>query len=218
MSSTPSTPSLTALVKTSYQFEGHHLTQVEYQGQPCWIAREVGAALGYDKGGGRFSQKITSAWAAEFTDGQDYHRLSGPELASLAALLDAPESGASRHGGLRYQILLLTESGVWLGCILSRKPAGRRLRRWLATEVLPQLRQTGSYGLDAPPPPAAPPACLPADLSTMAPEDRWWRVQALREVTAQQHALRLIDAEALRFRYDLIASLAGGVPLGVCRG
>jgi hypothetical protein len=57
----------------------------------------------------------------------------------------ADDSGIVSPFGLRTRnLILLTEQGVWTACLLSRKPAGRRLRRWLADEVLPSLARSQS--------------------------------------------------------------------------
>ena len=41
--------------------------------------------------------------------------------------------------------MLLTESGVVIATTLSRKPAGRRMRRWLADDVMPQIVRDGHF-------------------------------------------------------------------------
>lgn len=42
-------------------------------------------------------------------------------------------------------ITLIFESGLWLLCQNSTKPVGKKLRRWLADEVLPSISRTGKY-------------------------------------------------------------------------
>jgi prophage antirepressor-like protein len=41
-------------------------------------------------------------------------------------------------------MLVCFEPGVYMARTKTNKPAGKRLRRWLVSEVLPQLRETGS--------------------------------------------------------------------------
>jgi anti-repressor protein len=48
-------------------------------------------------------------------------------------------------GTNRYQTFF-TEPGMYHVIRNSRKPAGKRLRRWVDHEVLPSIRRTGSYG------------------------------------------------------------------------
>lgn len=127
---------------------GHDLTTLHYKGQPCWIAQEIGQVLEYSSNGSKLTNKITQDWASEMIEGEDYHKLEGEELAEIKAALDQlpPESGGSSpvHPYAR-NLLLLTEQGVYLACIKTNKPAGITLRRWLASEVLPALRATGTY-------------------------------------------------------------------------
>ena len=97
--------------------------------------------------------KITGEWSGEFIEGVDFVRLTGKELAAVKAVLnevpesgrsknnDSPESGESKRGGAQ-SMLLLTRDGLNLALMKTRKPAGIRMRRWLASEVLPAL-QTG---------------------------------------------------------------------------
>jgi hypothetical protein len=44
-------------------FEGRALTTLTYKGRPAWIAREVGAVMGYSHGGKRLANKITGDWS-----------------------------------------------------------------------------------------------------------------------------------------------------------
>lgn len=43
------------------------------------------------------------------------------------------------------EVLMLTESGLWKIIIQSSKPIGIKTRHWLATEVLPSIREKGYY-------------------------------------------------------------------------
>jgi prophage antirepressor-like protein len=92
----------------------------------------VGAALGYDKDGGELVGMISGEWKAEFTD-KDRLVLSGKKLKEFKALTDVDgKSPSSRAPSL----MLLTESGVVIATTISRKPAGTRMRRWLADDVI----------------------------------------------------------------------------------
>lgn len=127
---------------------GHTLTTLYYRGKLCWIAQEIGQALGYSKNGSRLSEKIASEWAEEVIEGEDFFKVEGEELAGLRAMLadDPTDSvGSSPLNPKTARLLLLTEQGTYLACIKSNKPAGVQLRRWLVSEVLPALRATGSY-------------------------------------------------------------------------
>ena len=128
---------------------GHDLNAITYKDQPCWIAQEIGQVLEYSSNGSKLTNKITQDWASEMIEGVDYHKIEGQELAELRDAMSqfaSPESGdANLIGPKTRHLLLLTEQGIHLACIKSNKPVGVQLRRWLASEVLPSLRQTGTY-------------------------------------------------------------------------
>lgn len=131
----------------SFDFDGEPLQVLDLNGKPTWVAREVGRALGYEDDGYSLVKMINRNWRDEFEEGRDFSIAKGDDLSPL----NNSEDLTSPRGHL-----VLFESGFYLACILSRKPAGRRLRRWLADEVLPSIRQTGAYG-----DPAAPAAQRP---------------------------------------------------------
>jgi prophage antirepressor-like protein len=134
------------LLTSSHVFDGQPLTTVLLDGRPVWVARDVGRVLGYSEDGKGLVQMLSSNWAEEFEQGTHVLRLEGEVLKDFDAVSsEGGEFSTSPRGGGRRSLLVLTEAGVWLACVLSRKETGRRLRRWLSTEVLPALRQTGTY-------------------------------------------------------------------------
>lgn len=138
-------------VEAPRDFEEHPVSTVELvvdgRLQPTWPARQVSIALGYADAH-RVPAMVTGDWSDELDEGRDFVVLTGEALA--AAKRAAPDLVDPRAPSL----MLLTESGVNLVAILTRQPAGKRLRRWLAEEVLPTLRRTGA--------PVATPASSPA--------------------------------------------------------
>lgn len=117
-----------------------------HKGREVWIAQEIGAALGYEDPK-YFTNKINSEWAERFRAEKDAFKVEGEELADLKRLVgDSPTSGSDPIIHPRTpSLLLLTESGVFLACALAKTEAGDRFRWWLADEVLPSIRRTGSY-------------------------------------------------------------------------
>jgi prophage antirepressor-like protein len=127
---------LQTIVKT---FQGRALTTIMYKGRPCWIAREVGAVLGYEQEGRRFVTQVCKEWADEFLPGTDSAVLEEQELRDLKELCTAAVHGFTSS------LLVLFESGLYLALAKTSKPAGKALRRFLADEVLPQIARDGSY-------------------------------------------------------------------------
>jgi hypothetical protein len=68
------------------EFEGHKLTVLERDGRPYWIAREVGAAMGYEDGS-KLVDQIGDEWSDEFIEGTDFTRVSGRALAEVKSVL-----------------------------------------------------------------------------------------------------------------------------------
>ncbi|MCI5040020.1 MAG: Bro-N domain-containing protein [Donghicola eburneus] len=67
---------------------------------------------------------------------------------SSLALLDEDERGVYTMDTLGGQqdMTIVSEAGVYRLVFRSRKPVAERFKRWLAHEVIPAIRQTGSYG------------------------------------------------------------------------
>lgn len=51
--------------------------------------------------------------------------------------------------GRRQQMTIINEPGTYSLILRSRKPEARAIKRWVTHEVLPQIRKTGSYGIQA---------------------------------------------------------------------
>jgi prophage antirepressor-like protein len=136
-----------ALGPFTSQFSGQDITTVFWNGRPCWTAKDIGRALGYGRNGLKLGQRITQDWRHEFIEENDFVLIQGENLVAFKKLLEVvPDSGTT----LAPRLLVFFETGLNLVCIKTRKPAGQHLRRWLASEVLPQLRETGSYELGQP--------------------------------------------------------------------
>ena len=125
----------------THTFEGKPLVTITWQGRPAWIARHIGARLGYHADGKRFPNSILGEWKDEFIEGKDYTVLTGDDLAAFKELPGAEGIAANTNNSL----LVLFESGVHLALIKTRKKLGKDLRQFLAREVMPQLVRTGAY-------------------------------------------------------------------------
>ena len=124
-----------------HDFEGEPLLTFHWQGRPCWVARHIAMRIGYKNGGKRLPNKILTDWAGEFIEGHDYTLLVGDELAAFNRDLPPDSDGPVGRGSL----CLLFEPGVFLVLAKTELPAGKRLRRFLVDEVLPQVARRGTY-------------------------------------------------------------------------
>lgn len=110
----------------SFGFEGNSVrVMMDEKGEPWWVARDVCNALGIEK----------------------------PQNAY--ARLDDDEKGACSTGTLSntsvetsggpQDVMMINESGLYSLILGSRKPAAKRFKKWVTSEVLPSIRKTGSY-------------------------------------------------------------------------
>lgn len=64
-----------------------------------------------------------------------------------ASRLDDDERGLHtvKAGGMDQEVNVISESGLYSLTLTSRKPAARRFKKWVTSEVLPTIRRTGRY-------------------------------------------------------------------------
>ena len=93
-----------------------------------FVAKDVLKSLGYaeDYNPSRALQSVPEEWKGV----QRMHTLGGEQ-----------------------DMLILTEQGLYFFLCRSDKPTARPFQKWLAGEVLPSIRRTGSYSLPTTPPP-----------------------------------------------------------------
>jgi prophage antirepressor-like protein len=138
---------MNAVIPHLHEFEGQTLATFTWRGRPCWVARHIGARVGYAQAGKRLPNLILKNWSDEFIEGHDYALLAGDDLVAFqtaAAVLGAPTKLLGQG-----TLLVLFESGLHLVLAKTEQPIGRRLRRFLVDEVLPQIARTGAYEPDA---------------------------------------------------------------------
>jgi prophage antirepressor-like protein len=104
----------------AFSFEDHDVRVLLINGEPWWVASDVCKALTI----------VDVSDAVQRLDQQ--YRCQTPVLAA---------------DGKRYQTWVINEAGLYELIFRSDKPAARRFQRWTFSEVLPTIRQTGSYGL-----------------------------------------------------------------------
>lgn len=103
-----------------FEFEGLHVRIVSKAGEPVWfIAAEVTRALDI----------TNSSTALESLDCDEVSHLS---------ILDSP-------GKQLRKTTVINESGLYSLIFKSRKPAAKRFKKWVTSEVLPSLRKNGEY-------------------------------------------------------------------------
>lgn len=118
----------------NFAFEEHLVRVVEQNGEPWFVGKDVCVALGIKNHNDALSDLDEDEKGVAITD---------------------PLSTYTRGGGAQ-EAVIVSEPGVYRLVFRSRKPEAERFKRWLAHEVLPQIRRTGRYDPAAqrPEPPA----------------------------------------------------------------
>jgi prophage antirepressor-like protein len=117
---------LNELLKFGYE-NGETLECVELDGEPLFNPITVGNCLG-------IAEKTVKN-TISMMDPEDYLDLGkNPEKESV------PNFGMQTS-----QRYWLRESGMYLFVFKSRKPEAKNFKKWLARDVIPQIRQTGRY-------------------------------------------------------------------------
>jgi prophage antirepressor-like protein len=126
----------------THNFNDTAITTYIFEGRPCWIALEVGRAIGYSGNGKGLVDQLRDEWSAEMVEGQDFAAFTGDRLKSFQ---DLTKEGGYSPPSSANQITVLYETGMWLVLVKTRRPAGLALRRFLVEQVLPQVARDGRY-------------------------------------------------------------------------
>lgn len=102
-----------------FDFENKNVRVVMKDDNPWWVAKDVCDVLG----------------------------LVNPSETLKALDEDELTSETLRSGGQGREMRLVSESGVYALIFRSNKPEAKRFRKWVTSEVLPQIRRTGRYTL-----------------------------------------------------------------------
>lgn len=95
---------------------------VEKDGQPWFVGKDVAEILGYTNGSRDINRHV---------DEEDRQVIQNYQNGTL----EIPNRG----------MIIINESGLYSLILSSKLPTARRFKRWVTSEVLPQIRQTGGY-------------------------------------------------------------------------
>lgn len=101
-----------------FNFDGHEVRVVEFAGAPAVVAKDVAEALDYEWNGTARISHVPEEWKG---------------VTSVVTPRGAQE------------MAVLTEQGLYFFLGRSDKPKALPFQRWIAGDVLPQIRRTGSY-------------------------------------------------------------------------
>jgi hypothetical protein len=173
-----------------FRGSGYEIRALDKAGGPWFVAKDVVEALGYTWNGTARIAHVPEEWRG---------------VTSVVT-----PSG-------KQEMAILSEQGLYFFLNRSDKPAAMPFQKWIAGEVVPSIRKTGSYA--APPPPKARPVTgaylrelnAAYDKSIISRDD-WRRMAGLPPMTGpagKQLDLPLLEArEGLQF-YQRAAEAGG---------
>ena len=144
---------------------------IDINGEPWMVGKDVAAALGYER--------PTKA-IQDHVDDEDKEEV--PIQDSIGRMQKTP---------------IINESGLYSLVLSSKLPGAKKFRRWVTSEVLPSIRQTGGYNI---------PKDYPSALRAFADaEEKRLALEAENEIQRQQIA----DFQPIRQYVDEILSSTG---------
>lgn len=100
-------------------------------GEPIFLANPLSTILGYSKTNGMLRR----------LDDDEKIEISSKEVGEILGCT-LNELGISKYAP---SIMFITESGLYNAILGSDKKEAKQFKRWVTSEVLPQIRKTGSY-------------------------------------------------------------------------
>lgn len=99
------------------------IRSIDQNGEPWFVGKDVAAALGYGEG------KSLANAVSNHVDEQD------------KGVTELMTPGGNQ------KMVIINESGLYSLCFSSKLEGAVKFKRWVTSEVLPQIRKTGSYML-----------------------------------------------------------------------
>lgn len=102
-----------------FNFETNDVRTVVIEGEAWFVGKDVADALGYVKSRNALTKHVDED--------------------------DALKQGVTDNLGRSQETTLINESGVYSLIFGSKLESAKRFKKWVTTEVLPEIRKTGSY-------------------------------------------------------------------------
>ncbi len=128
------------------EFNGNKIHTFMWNDKPCWIANEIVNMFGYSDPSTTIRQCVE---AEEFEEGIEYKILIKEELKCFKRIVKEVTKlnlvGSELINKYTSSLIIFYEDGLYGFLQYTDKPIGVQFRRWIRREVLPEIRQTGSY-------------------------------------------------------------------------
>jgi prophage antirepressor-like protein len=118
---------VTALAVRDFEFQKKKVRCVGTDRDPWFVAKDVCEALGMTWKGSESLASIPADW-------RGVRKLRTPQ-----------ENQYTRHGAGMTEVIVINEAAVYKLAFRSQKPEADAFTNWVAKEVLPCIRRTGSY-------------------------------------------------------------------------
>lgn len=115
-------------VPAVFNFQSHEVRVIDLNGKPWFVAADVARALNY-----RDAEVATR------------HLDDDEKVVHLLGVAPSKDSAIARTPGGDQRVTIINESGLYALVLRSRKPEARKFAKWVTSEVLPSIRQTGGY-------------------------------------------------------------------------
>ena len=122
-------------------FNGTQVHTFIWKNRACWIANEVIPMFGYADASKTIQDCIT---AEDFESGLEYEVLRGEDLKAFKEMVNTATTSTVVPNKTT-QLTILYEDGLYGFLQYTDKPEGIQFRKWIRREVLPEIRETGSY-------------------------------------------------------------------------
>lgn len=122
------------------EFKGEAVYNFVWRGKPCWLALDIARTIGYkDK-----SKAIGTIIKKEnFKLEKEYSILNGDDLKEFKEIFGEYITDVKYIS----KIIIFYEEGLYGFLAASRMEKGVEFRTWIRREVMPQIREKGSYVL-----------------------------------------------------------------------
>lgn len=117
-----------------FSFDGAPVRTVMIDGDPWWFV----------------AADVISILELKGDAGQHVRSLDEDECRKVSRPTPDFKSGVTKQEQNGDEVWVVNESGLYALIMRSKKPAARRFRKWVTSDVLPAIRKTGGYKVPAP--------------------------------------------------------------------
>ena len=120
------------MLQTFRNEEFGEIRTIKIDGVPWFVGKDVAEALGY---------KTPKKAILDHVDDEDKQSLDSIKKGSKTEPFEDPSDTLDGHP----QTILINESGLYSLIMSSKLPSAKAFKRWVTSEVLPAIRETGAY-------------------------------------------------------------------------